>query len=75
MPAMPAMLGLSMNGGRAPGTVLAALTDAEDDSDEEDETAVVVDDVDAEEEEDEGGTAPAPPKPNRSGYMKPGSPS
>lgn len=74
MPAMPAMLGLSMNGGRAPGTELAALFDVEDDSDEEDETAVAVDDVDVE-EEDEGGTAPAPPRPNRSGYMKPGSPS
>lgn len=63
------MLGFSMNGGRAPGTELAALTDSEDD--EEDETAVAVDVVNAEEEEDEG-TAP---KPNRSGCMKPGSPS
>lgn len=71
---MPAMLGLSMNGGRAPGTELAALTDAEDASDEEDEMAVAVAVVEEEEEEDEG-TAPAPLKPNRSGYMKLGSPS
>lgn len=63
-----------MNGGRAPGTELAALFDAEDDSDEEDEMAVAVDDVNVE-EEDDGGIALAPPKPNRSGYMKPGSPS
>lgn len=55
-----------MNGGRAPGTELAALKDAEDDDDEEDETAVAV--VIVEEEEEEG-TVPAPPKPNRSGYM------
>lgn len=62
---MPAMLGLSMNGGRAPGTELAALTGAEDDDDEEDETAVAVVVV----EEEEVGTALAPAKPNRSGYM------
>lgn len=63
---MPTMLGLSMNGGRAPGTELAALTDAEDD--EEDETAAAVVVVEQEEDE-EVGTALAPLKPNRSGYM------
>lgn len=62
---MPAMLGLSMNGGRAPGTELAALTDAEGDFDEEDETVVAVVVV----EEEEVGTELAPPKPNRSEYM------
>lgn len=61
---MPAILGLSMNGGRAPGAELTALTDADDDV-EEDETAVAVVVV----EEEEVGTALAPPKPNRSGYM------
>lgn len=65
---MPAMLGLSINGGRAPGTELAALTDAEGDDNEEDEMAmalVVVSEV----EEEEVGTVLAPPNPNRSGYM------
>lgn len=63
---MPAMLGLSMKGGRAPGTELVPLTDAEDDDDDdEDETAVAVVVV----EEEEVGTGLAPPKPYRSGYM------
>lgn len=63
---MAAMLGLSMNGGRAPGAEPEALTIEEDDDDvEEDETAVAVVAV----EEEVVGTAPAPPKPNRSGYM------
>lgn len=68
---MPAMLGLSMNGGRAPGTEVAALTEAEDDNNEEEVAVVVL--VVGEEEEDEVGTAHAPPKPNRSGYMQLGS--
>lgn len=59
---MPTMLGLSMNGGRAPGTEPAA------EDDEEDETAAAVVVVEQAEEE-EVGTALAPPKPNRSGYM------
>lgn len=64
---MPAILGLSMNGGRAPGAELADLTGAEDDDDdvEEDETAVAVVVV----EEEEVGTTLGPLKPNRSGYM------
>lgn len=63
---MPAILGLSMNGGRAAGAELAALTDAEDDDDvEEDETVVAVVVV----KEEEVGTTLAPLKPNRSGYM------
>lgn len=65
---MPAILGLSMNGGRAPGTKLAALTDVEDEDGEEEETAVAVAVVD-EVEDEEVGTALAPPKPNRSAYM------
>lgn len=66
MPAMPAMLGLSMNGGRAPGTELTALTDAEGDDDEEDEMALALVAV---REVEEVGTVLAPPKPNRSGYI------
>lgn len=66
IPAMPTMLGLSMNGGSAPGTELAALADAEED---EAAVAVVVVDEGAEEEEEEEEAMPAPPKPNRSGYM------
>lgn len=63
---MPAILGLSMNGGRAPGAELAALTDAEDADDvEEDETVVAVVVV----KEEEVGTTLVPLKPNRSGYM------
>jgi len=58
---MPTMLGLSMNGGRAPGTELV-------EDDEEEETAVAVVVVEQGEEE-EVGTVLAPPKPNRSGYM------
>lgn len=65
---MPAMLGLSMNGGRAPGTELAALTDAEGDDEEEDEMVMALDVV-SEVEEEEVGTVLAAPKPNRSGYM------
>lgn len=68
---MLAMLELSMNGGKASESELAALTDAEDDDVEEgDETAgaeVVVD----EEAGEEVGIVPAPPMfhPCRSGYM------
>lgn len=63
---MPAILGLSMNGGRAPGAELADLTGAEDDDDVEgDETAVAVVVV----EEEEVGTTLGPLKPNRSWYM------
>lgn len=65
---MPAILGLSMKGGRAPGTRLAALTEEEEEGDEEDETAVVVAVVD-EVEQEEVGLAPAPPRPNKSAYM------
>lgn len=67
---MPAILGLSMKGGRAPGTRLAALTEEEEEEegDEEDETAVVVAVVD-EAEQEEVGLAPAPPRPNKSAYM------
>lgn len=68
---MPGMLELSMNGGKAPESELAALTDGEDDDvEEEDETvgAVV---VISDEEGEEVGTVPAPPMfhPCRSGYM------
>lgn len=71
---MPAMLGFSMNEGRPPGTEVAALTEAEDDRDEEEETAVAVLVVGEEEEEEVGTLLAPPPKPNRSGYMLPGSP-
>lgn len=68
MPAMPAMLGFSMNDGRAPETELAALTDADGDKEEEDETAMDAV-VTSELEDEEVGTVLPPPKPNRSGYM------
>lgn len=55
---MPAILGLSIYGGMAPGALLV------DDVDEDVEAVAVV-----VAEEEEAGTAPAPPKPNRSWYM------